>query len=118
MKEFRLTGDASDITRRSDPETSYEAAERVLPKLSRVKTLVYEFILSAGSKGTTIWDVEEHFGDHIRSTYRTRVAELCGIGAHGMRVWPPLVKKTGEKRMRAGTNREVVVAIACMKGRV
>ncbi|MGH9552233.1 MAG: hypothetical protein ACRD3W_22800 [Terriglobales bacterium] len=99
-----------NITRRSDPPTSLEAASGIIPKLTDLQYKTYDFILDAGSKGTTSWHVEEHFGNH-GSTYRTRIAELCGKGAYGIAVNPPLVRRTGERVVVNGTAREIVVAI-------
>jgi hypothetical protein len=68
-------GDPRKLARRSDPHTSHEAAERVVPGLTRLRKQVYDLLLDAGPHGLTDWEIEERLRNH-GSTYRTRRAEL------------------------------------------
>src|SRR5262245_12492544 len=88
--EVAFPREARHLTRPTDPQTSFEAAESIVPKLSTLQDKVYEVILASEERGLTAWEVESYFGDH-GSTYRTRISELCGKGPIGMRVTPPIV---------------------------
>jgi len=100
---------AHELSRGTDPLTSHSAAEKIVPKLKALQSRVYEAIRNSGRRGMTLWEIEEAFGNH-GSTYRTRVAELCGKGAAGTAVHPPLVKDSGRVRMIMGRDRTVWIA--------
>ena len=84
------------LTRASDPSTSYESAARVIPKLRELQRIVYE-MHQAHPGGLTDFDLEERCGSH-GSTYRTRRAELTEMG---------LLRDSGRKKLQNGRNRVV-----------
>ena len=90
---------AYQLVRGLDPGTSYEAAEKILPKLRKLQSIVYEHFLSVGSVGLTDYELEERCHDHS-STYRTRRAELVDLG---------VLKDSGGRRFLKGRNRIVWV---------
>jgi hypothetical protein len=92
--------EANQITRRSDPITSFEAGVRVLPRLKEIQSKVYWYLRSIGPHGLADWEIENHFGDH-GATYRTRRAELVDLG---------LVRDTGRTRTINGRKRKVWAA--------
>ena len=100
---------AHELARGTDPQTSHDAAERILSKLGKLQREVYGVIKRHGASGITLWEIEEIFGNH-GSTYRTRVAELCGKGSAGTAVNPPLVKDSGRTRKIRGRERTVWIA--------
>lgn len=98
------------MARTGDPDTSRQAAAGIAGQLTEIQSLVLAYIRSCGPAGTTAFEVEAHFNDH-GATFRTRIAELCGVGAEGVAVNPPLVVKTRRRKQIEGTNRVVVVAV-------
>ncbi len=83
------------ITRRTDPSTSFQAADGIIHKLRPLQWKVYETLKAAGSHGLTDLELEERCGSH-GSTYRTRRAELAECG---------LVVDTGRKVIQKGRSR-------------
>ena len=84
------------LTRASDPQTSYESAARVVPKLRELQRIVFE-THQAHPGGLTDFDLENICGSH-GSTYRTRRAELTEMG---------LLRDSGRKKLQNGRNRVV-----------
>jgi hypothetical protein len=83
--------------RKTDPDTSREAAASVAPKLTRVQKEVLAFAASCGFGGFTDTDIEAQFAS-TRSTYRTRRAELRAMG---------YLEDTGQRRKVDGSNRVI-----------
>jgi hypothetical protein len=88
------------MTRAGDPDTSFEAAGKVMPHLPEIEAKVGALLLEMYPDGPTLWEVEEYFGDH-GSTYRSRVPELVDMG---------LVCDSGRRKHIAGSNRVVWIA--------
>lgn len=109
MSDDLFSRKAYQLVRSTDPHTSLLAAEKIIPKLSKLQTEVYSYIVSCGRRGATLLEIEDHFGNH-GSTYRTRVAELCGKGKT-MGVRPPLVVNSGLTRHQKGRDRTVWVSL-------
>jgi hypothetical protein len=84
------------ITRRSDPHTSFQAGRTVLPRLRELQREVYN-VLAKFPDGLTDLELEEKCGSH-GSTYRTRRAELVELG---------IVIDTGQTRLQRGRNRKI-----------
>lgn len=61
--------------RRTDPDTSHEAAEAVTPDLRELQRRVEAYALRKGAAGFVDAEMEEEMGDG-GSTYRTRRSEL------------------------------------------
>ncbi len=98
---FSLTPMESwQLVRRKDPETSREAAEKVVPKLRLLQQRVLA-VLRQYPDGLTDYQIEMLLGDH-GSTYRTRRSELVALG---------LVRDSGHKKVINGTHRTVWIAI-------
>jgi hypothetical protein len=76
------------FARRSDPDTSHEAAAVVTPTLRKLQAEVLAFAASCGPQGFTDPELAEHF-DCQGSTYRTRRSELVTMG---------LVMDSGQRR--------------------
>lgn len=87
---------ADQLTRAGDPETSYSAGAKVLPKLRTLQQAVLD-IHRLHPAGLTDFELEGIAGDH-GSTYRTRRAELTELG---------LLINSGQKRMFGGRQRIV-----------
>jgi len=85
-----------ELARRTDPHTSHEAAEKIVPKLTKLRQKVYDRLRQA-KFGMTDYELETWFGEH-NSTYRTRRSELTEMG---------LVEDTGETRIIKGRARKV-----------
>ena len=100
---------AHELARGTDPKTSHDAAEQILPRLGKLQAEVYALIRRAGPIGITLYEIEEAFGNH-GSTYRTRVAELCGKVAAGTACNPPLVRDAGRTKIIKGRARTIWVA--------
>lgn len=102
---FRKRGSMKDLlerhpvqlTRNLDPQTSYEAGEKIIPKLRKIQQEVYDYFLAVGPVGATDLDLQTHFNRH-GSTYRTRRAELVELG---------LIIDTGQRREQQGSRRNV-----------
>lgn len=88
------------LTRRDNPETSYQAANRVFPHLSNIQERVLVFIKNC-PQGVTDLEISLYFEDD-RSTYRTRRAELVAMGR---------VKDSGRTIKQAGSRRTVWVYV-------
>jgi hypothetical protein len=84
------------LVRHGDPQTSFEAADKVVPKLRLLQRIVYD-TLQRSPLGLTDVELEELCGSH-GSTYRTRRAELVELG---------LVFDTGLTRVINGRKRKV-----------
>ena len=77
--------------RRNDPFTSRLAADYVTPSLQQIQRQVLGYAVTKGSRGFVDPELNDHFGSHL-STYRTRRAELVGLG---------MIEETGEHRSLA-----------------
>jgi hypothetical protein len=88
--------DFNRLYRRTDPDTSQEAAELLGDeRLRHLQFEVWQYFTTVPR--ATQLDVEDYFNDH-RSTYRSRVPELVEKG---------LLRFTGFKRLQKGRNRRV-----------
>lgn len=65
--------------RNTDPDTSHEAAEAIAPRIAQVQAAVLRFAALCGGRGFTDLDLNAHFASGS-STYRSRRAELVGLG--------------------------------------
>lgn len=84
------------LVRRDNPDTSYQAAKRVLPHLSNLQERVLVFIKNC-PQGCTDLDISRYFEDD-RSTFRTRRAELVAMGR---------VRNSGRTIKQAGSRRTI-----------
>lgn len=91
---------AKQLTRRTDPRTSYEAADGVIHKLRATQIRVLNELKKAGSEGLTDFDLEEICQDH-GSNFRTRRSELVDVG---------LVVDSGRTKIQKGSRRIVWIA--------
>lgn len=82
------------LVRRDNPETSFQAAKRVLPHLTNLQERVLVFIKNCPA-GCTDLDISQYFEDD-RSTYRTRRAELVAMGR--VRDSGRTIKQQGSRR--------------------
>lgn len=73
--------------RRSDPDTSREAANDISPALREIQRTVLRFAAMCGVRGFTDPELSDYF-DTTSSTYRTRRSELVAMG---------MVEDTGER---------------------
>lgn len=80
-------------TRWSDPDTSFEAADKVTPKLKKIQTEVY--LLFKAKVRMTDLELQRAFGSS-GSTHRTRRAELVELG---------LIRDSGKRVKQDGSNR-------------
>ena len=94
----------AQMTRRSDPSTSFQAAARVAGNLNELQQKVLDALVSAGASGMTDLELQYRLGDH-GSTFRTRRAEL---------VEAKLVVDSGRTRRLAGSNRIVWIAAGAL----
>jgi hypothetical protein len=95
--------DTRHMTRTGDPGTSHEAADSVAPKLKKIQIMV-DAMHRKYPHGLTDWELDEVMGgNHERSTYRTRRAELTRYG---------LIVNSGHVRHQHGSNRIVWVHTA------
>jgi hypothetical protein len=85
--------------RSTDPETSFEAAESIMPKLNEVQQKVEEYAISRNRFGFTDYEMNEHF-NHTGSTYRSRRAELADRG---------VIIDTGRRKQRGEGGRNHIV---------
>lgn len=85
--------------RRSDPETSFEAAESIMPKLNEIQQKVEEYAISRNRWGFTDYEMNEHF-NHTGSTYRSRRAELADRG---------VIVDTGRRKQRGEGGRNHII---------
>lgn len=87
--------DADTRVRPTDPSTSHDAAERIMPKLNQLQLTVLDYFRSIYPAVITDLDLQEHFGNHL-STYRTRRQELTALG---------LIQDSGRQKWQRGSNR-------------
>ncbi len=85
--------------RRTDPQTSHEAAKAVTPKLTHCELRVLDFARKRGRNGFTDIELEDAMGDH-GATFRTRRQELTTRG---------LIRDTGRTSRDAGDPRRRIV---------
>lgn len=90
---------AKQLTRRTDPGTSFQAASQVVGKLKEIQKRVLAELKSAMPEGLTDLELEERCGSH-GSTFRTRRSELVELG---------MVADSGRKKNQNGRNRIVWV---------
>lgn len=86
--------------RSTDPDTSFEAAEQVLPKITRIQLEVLTHFRSIYPRAITDLELQEHFGNQL-STYRTRRSELTA---------KDLIVDSGKRKLQSGRNRILWVA--------
>ena len=86
------------FARRSDPDTSHEAAEAVTPTLRKLQAEVLAFAAMCGPGGFTDPELAEHFDCQV-STYRTRRSELVAMG---------LLMDSGHRRLNGGSRKFAV----------
>lgn len=84
---FDALGTVVAFARRSDLDTSKEAAAAVSPLIRQVRLAVLEYAESCGTPGFTDVALNAHFASHS-STYRTRRRELVDLG---------MIEDTGER---------------------
>lgn len=84
---FDATGTVVAFARRSDPNTSHEAATAASPLIRQVRLVVLRYAESCGAPGFTDVALNAHFASHS-STYRTRRRELVDLG---------MIEDTGER---------------------
>lgn len=87
--------------RRSDPETSFEAAESVMPHLNEIQKKVEEFAISQNKWGFTDFELNNHF-NHTGSTYRSRRAELADRG---------IIVDSGRRKQQQSNGRKFIIWI-------
>jgi len=85
--------------RAGDPETSFQAAESIVPQLNEIQQLVEEYALTRSYFGFTDYELNEHF-NHNGSTYRSRRSELTDAG---------IIVDSGRRKQREGSNRGHIV---------
>lgn len=73
--------------RRTDPDTSREAANDISSALRQIQIAVLQFAAMCGVRGFTDPELSDYF-DTTSSTYRTRRSELVTMG---------MVEDTGER---------------------
>jgi predicted transcriptional regulator len=88
------------MSRRSDPQSSRDAARMVVPVLNEIQAMVLSEMRRAGDNGLTDYELDAIF-DCRKSTYRSRRAELVEKG---------MIKDSGTRRENDGTNRTVWIA--------
>ena len=81
---------------KSDPDTSHTAADEVTPRIRELQAAVLGFAADRGMKGFIDPELNDHFQVHS-STYRTRRAELVGMG---------LIEDSGERVSIGGAGRK------------
>ena len=93
---------AETRTRKTDPETSLEAAKSVSDRVSQLQQEVLAYATKSGPDGFTDIEMNFHFR-HTGSTYRTRRSELVDAGK--------IVDST-KKRTYSGGRRHIVWCLA------
>lgn len=86
--------------RSTDPGTSFEAAEKIAPKMTRIQAQVLNYFRTIYPRSITDLDLQDHFGNQL-STYRTRRSELTAMD---------LVLDSGMRRFQHGSNRVLWIA--------
>jgi hypothetical protein len=71
--------DSYKLARTNDPETSKEAAEKIVPKIGKLQIAVLKFAEGRQIAGFIDLELNIFFGS-TGSTYRTRRAELTDLG--------------------------------------
>lgn len=104
---FDEGGKVLAFARRTDPDTSHEAAEQITPMVRALQIAVLEYAARCVPLGFTDPAMNEHFGV-TSSTYRTRRAELVDMG---------MIADTGERRSLNGARRKHAVWTITDKGR-
>lgn len=89
---------AEQLSRASDPHTSFEAGAAVVGKLNEIQRMVLGVLQRAEPLGLTDLELEQRIGSTAVSTYRTRRAELASRG---------LVVDSGARRIINGRKRIV-----------
>jgi hypothetical protein len=89
---------AEQLSRRDDPDTSFQAGQSILVKLPVLQEEVLRVLRLAGKDGFTDWELEQKLGSH-GSTYRSRRSELVAAG---------LVVDSGRKRVNVGKTKRIV----------
>lgn len=95
------------LARRTDPETSREAAEAIEPLRTRLRRQVAAYAHTRGKMGFTDYEMGQHFANHT-STYRTRRNELTRDG---------VIVPTDERRLLPSGRRAVVWQHRDFKGK-
>lgn len=96
---------ARRLSRTTDPDTSKEAAESVVPNLTKLQALVLEYAISCGEFGFTDPELNEAMGpiceghNHGTSTWRSRRAELVRKGK---------IEDSGKRHKRASGRNHIV----------
>lgn len=93
---------AETRTRKTDPETSLEAAKSVSDRVSQLQQEVLAYATKVGPDGFTDIEMNFHFR-HTGSTYRTRRSELVEAGK--------IVDSTN-RRTYSGGRRHIVWCLA------
>jgi hypothetical protein len=88
--------DIRTLYRSGDPDTSEDAAWRIVDQLKELQKTVLSYHVQF-PRGLDDYSLEEMCGSH-NSTYRSRRAELVGLG---------LLEDSGERHFVAGSNRIV-----------
>lgn len=101
---FLPTMSPHQLARKTDPQTSHEAACAIVFKLRPIQEKVLAELKKAGISGLTDFELEKICGSH-GSTFRTRRSELVDVG---------LVVDSGTKRYLEGGNR-IVWIVASLK---
>lgn len=86
-------------SRRSDPDTSREAAKKIEPFVPTIRQLVEKFAREAGHAGFIDEDLSIQFGAENVSSYRTRRAELTDMN---------IILDTGKRRHNEAGNECIV----------
>lgn len=81
--------------RSTDPDTSLEAAKKVVSKINKLQGYVLAYFTDIYPKAATDLDMQESFGSHL-STYRTRRAELTARG---------FIADSGQRKFQKGRKR-------------
>jgi hypothetical protein len=68
------------VARRTDPETSHQAAEAITPQTGSIRLQVEAFAISKGERGFIDEELSKAFEASDVSSYRTRRAELTEVG--------------------------------------
>ena len=96
-----MTNKQSDLfdtftrARGTDPDTSYQAADGIAPKMTALRRVVLDHFVQ--HKAMTDLELESLCANH-GSTYRTRRSELVAMG---------YVEDSGARRLQRGSNRVV-----------
>ena len=78
--QYRPTPTATGLTRRTDPDTSHEAADAIAPKLSSIQTAVIAAYIQRGPMSARQAERLPELSEWGFSTIRKRVSELAQLG--------------------------------------